>query len=131
MEGGETGGHERFNTRHFQALAFPEEAELAPFWAAGIAREGTNERTALGDAAGCTLDRGQDGLPVFCPSPLESMTRSEGTVRSSFNVSLRPPMRILRAGEDRGPGRAERVHQESLDASRSRPYGCLGRRRDR
>jgi hypothetical protein len=33
--------------RHFQALTYPEEPELAPFWAAGIARDGQNETKRL------------------------------------------------------------------------------------
>jgi hypothetical protein len=29
--------------RHFQAFAHPEEPEVAPYWAAGVARDGENE----------------------------------------------------------------------------------------
>jgi len=31
-------------TGHFEVLAYSEEPELAPSWAAGVARDGKNER---------------------------------------------------------------------------------------
>ena len=32
--------------RHFQVFAYPEEPELAPSWAAGVARDGKNEKNS-------------------------------------------------------------------------------------
>jgi hypothetical protein len=53
--------------RHFQVLTYPEEPELAPSRAAGVARDGTNERTAAIKAVGCTIDGSQEAkteIPV-------------------------------------------------------------------
>lgn len=45
--------------RHFRVLPYPDEAALAPSWAAGVARDGMNG-TAPPAGGGCVLDLGQD-----------------------------------------------------------------------
>jgi hypothetical protein len=46
--------------RRFQVLAFPKEPELAPSWAAGVARDGKKMgETAPTEAVGCMIDSGQ------------------------------------------------------------------------
>ncbi len=49
-----------FEMRHFRVSTYSEEAELAPSWVAGVAREGNNKRTASTQAIGCTIEGGQD-----------------------------------------------------------------------
>jgi hypothetical protein len=44
--------------RHFQVCPYPEEAELARCWAAGVGRD---EKKAPTEAVGCTIDADQDG----------------------------------------------------------------------
>ena len=46
--------------RHFRVSTYSEEAELAPSWVTGVAREGNNKRTASTEAIGCTIEGGQD-----------------------------------------------------------------------
>jgi hypothetical protein len=42
-------------------FTYPEEAGLAPLWAAGVAREGKDEKTAPTEAVGCILPAGREG----------------------------------------------------------------------
>jgi hypothetical protein len=55
--------------KHFQLLSCPEEAELAPSRAAGVARHGKNEKTALTEAVGCTIDGVQDAKKEILAKP--------------------------------------------------------------
>jgi hypothetical protein len=43
----------------FLVFPFPEEAELAPSWAAGVARDGKDEKNGPTEAVGCTSDAGK------------------------------------------------------------------------
>jgi hypothetical protein len=62
QEGGDGEVSEKpLEMRHFQVLTYPEEPELAPSWAAGVARDGKMRQTAPMGAVGCTIDGGQDG----------------------------------------------------------------------
>lgn len=49
-----------FENRHFCVSRYSEDPELAPSSAVGVAREGTNKRTASTEAIRCTIEGGQD-----------------------------------------------------------------------
>lgn len=44
----------------FLVFPYPEEAGLAHSWAAGVARDGKDKKTAPTEAVGCTIDGGQE-----------------------------------------------------------------------
>jgi hypothetical protein len=46
--------------RHFLVFHYPEEARLAPSWAAGVARDGKMRKTGPMGEVGCTIDGGQE-----------------------------------------------------------------------
>ncbi len=46
--------------RHFPVFPYPEEAELAPSWAAELAREGKDEENGFSGGIGCRIDGVQD-----------------------------------------------------------------------
>jgi hypothetical protein len=47
--------------RPLLGFPYPEEAGLAPLWAAGVAREGKDEETAPTEAVGCIMTAGREG----------------------------------------------------------------------
>ena len=47
--------------RQFLVFPYPEEAGLAPSGAAGVARDGKDEKTAPTEAVGCILTDGREG----------------------------------------------------------------------
>ena len=47
--------------RQFLAFPYPEEVWLAPSRAAGVVRDGKDERTVLTEAVGCMLAGGRKG----------------------------------------------------------------------
>ena len=47
--------------RQLLVFPYPEEAGLAPSWAAGIVRDGKDEKTVPTEAVGRMLARGQEG----------------------------------------------------------------------
>jgi hypothetical protein len=49
------------NMRPRLGFPYPEEAGLAPLWAAGVAPEGKDEKTAPTEAVGCILPAGREG----------------------------------------------------------------------
>ena len=49
------------NMRPRQGCPYPEEAGLAPLWAAGVAPEGKDEKTAPTEVVGCILPAGREG----------------------------------------------------------------------
>jgi hypothetical protein len=49
------------NMRPRLGFPYPEEAGLAPLWAAGVAPEGKDEKTAPTEAVGCILPDGRNG----------------------------------------------------------------------
>jgi hypothetical protein len=53
--------HEKLlELRHFRVSPYPEEAELTPSSAAGVARNGRMRTTARTEAVGCTIDGAQE-----------------------------------------------------------------------
>lgn len=59
-----------FEIRHFPVSTYSEEADLAPSWAGGVAREGNNKRTTSNEAIGCTIEGGQDAkTKILAQSP--------------------------------------------------------------
>ena len=46
--------------RHFRVLTLPEEAEMAPSWAAGVAQDGKDIEEAPTEVAGCIIEGGQE-----------------------------------------------------------------------
>ena len=58
--------------RHFRVSPYPEEPELAPCWAAGVARDGKMRETAPTEAVGCTIEGGREaknGNPCLKSNP--------------------------------------------------------------
>ncbi len=47
--------------RQFLVFPYPEEAGLAPSWAAGVVRDGKDERMVPTEAVGCTVPGGWEG----------------------------------------------------------------------
>ena len=47
--------------RQFLVFPYPEEAGLAPSWAAGVVRDGKDEKTVPTEAVGCILPGGREG----------------------------------------------------------------------
>jgi hypothetical protein len=47
--------------RRLLGFPYPEEAGLAPLWAAGVAPEGKDEEMAPTEAVGCILTAGREG----------------------------------------------------------------------
>jgi hypothetical protein len=56
---------------------------------------------------------------ILCQSDREYSSVRNERVERTFRAFLRPDLRVGQAGEDRSPGRAKRVHRQSLDAVRS------------
>ena len=52
--------------------------------------------------------------PVFCTNPIESIAWSGRCWNETFGCSLRLHLSFGQAGEDRGQGRAQRVHRRAL-----------------
>jgi hypothetical protein len=46
--------------RHLQVFTYPEEPEVAPSWAAGVARDEKMRQTAPMKAVGFTIEDGQE-----------------------------------------------------------------------
>ena len=51
---------ESLEMRHFRVSPCPEEAELAPSWAAAVARDGNDEINAPTEAVECTIEGGEE-----------------------------------------------------------------------
>jgi len=59
--------------RHFRVFTYPEEPELAPSGAAGVARDGNNKRTASTEAIARTIEGGQEAKSeILGPQSVDS-----------------------------------------------------------
>ena len=84
----------RLQMSQFPVFACPEEPELAPFWAAGVARDGRNERNAPTEAVGSIIASGQEAKTEFLvrrPQP------SRTGLREPLIISVRDPRWIGKA----------------------------------
>jgi len=72
--------------RHFRVCPYPEEAELAASWVAGVARQGNNKRTASTEAIGCTIEGGQDAKTGILVYSFDRDSRRESEMTTNRGI---------------------------------------------
>jgi hypothetical protein len=68
--------------RQFLVFPYPEEAGLAPSGAAGVARDGKDEKTAPMEAVGCILTAAREGKMGILVQLLDHSAEGEGKAAS-------------------------------------------------